>query len=926
MSLVLIVALPFLLAPAAWACGRRSPAVAASVAVAAPLASLAFLIPQVTSVLAGGVPTVAWAWLPQAGLSFSLRLDAWALTMALLVLVIGILVAIYAAGYLGRSDPPGRFYAFFLLFMGAMLGVALAGNLILLAVFWELTSLSSFLLIGFWHGRREARAGARMALAVTGLGGLALLAGLMLLGVAAGSFELGTVLAAGPRVKAHELYPAILGLVLVGAFSKSAQVPLQFWLPRAMAAPTPVSAYLHSATMVKAGVFLLARLYPVLVGPQWTLWVTTIGLVTAALGAYWAIFQRDLKGLLAYSTISHLGIITACFGFATRAGVIAGVLHLINHAAFKAGLFMTAGAVDHGSGTRDLARLGGLRQAMPYTTAVAVVGALAMAGIPPLGGFISKELFVDAALAAGPLAALAAAFAALCGVVYAARYAHGTFGGAARDAEVAVHAHEGGAALVLPPALLVAAALLFGLIPGLIEPLVVAAASAVTGEAVGAPHLALWHGLTPALGMSVAAIVLGAVAYRAWEHLPRIALALSGERAFTVCLAATIRGARVLVAALIPERTGAYIAWILGAIALALGSGLAQGPLAGTRPITPPDAGAFVAWLLLVAGAVGTVLWRGYRIAAVVAAGVVGLASVLAFARLSAPDLALTQLSVEVVTVVLLLLALGILPLHGATAIPRRVRGLAATLALAVGGTVGLAAWAVMTRTTASISAWHLEQSIPGGGGSNVVNVTLVDFRGFDTMGEITVLAIAALGIFAMIQGLRIPLDANATRGLARDRHPLILTVLTRPLLPVALTVALYIFLRGHNQPGGGFVAGLITAVALSVQYLASGADWAGERLKFPFEYLLVAGLTIAGLTGLGAWIWGRPFLTSAHGHVHLPLIGDVELATAALFDLGVFLVVVGATLMMLTRLSRIRERDPDAELKLAATRDPWKP
>jgi len=665
-----------------------------------------------------------------------------------------------------------------------------------------------------------------------------------------------------------------------------------------MTAPTPVSAYLHSATMVKAGVFLLARLYPVLgATPQWTAWVAGAGLLTAAMGAYWAMFQTDLKGLLAYSTISHLGIITACFGFGSRTGIVAGVVHLLNHAAFKAGLFMTAGAVDHGSGSRDLERLGGLRTAMPLTAAMACVGALAMAGVPPLGGFISKELFLDAALTSGLVGASAAAVAALCGVVYALRYVHGTFFGAPRDPELVAHAHEGGTALWLPPAVLMAVALGLGLLPRTAEPLLRAAAGAVAGVPVGALHLGLWHGISAALALSLAAIALGLAAYRAWPRLPRLGLGLSGARAYTALVGAAVHGARLTTQALVRERAGVYVAWVLAALVAALASGLAMGPLTGPRPQMPPDAGAIVAWLLLIAGATATVVWHRYRVAAVIAAGMVGLASVLAFARLSAPDLALTQLSVEVVTVVLLLLALGILPVRAAPPHDSKLRsGAAALAAVAVGGSVGLAAWAVLTRNAAGISGWHVVNSIPGGGGSNVVNVTLVDFRGFDTMGEITVLAIAALAVFALIQGLRVPLDPGAARQVARDRHPLILTVITRPLLPVALTVALYVFLRGHNQPGGGFVAGLITAVALTIQYLAGGADWAGARLKLPFERLLVAGLAIVGLTGLGALAWGRPFLTSAHGHVHAPLIGDIELASAALFDLGVFLVVVGAT------------------------------
>ena len=394
MTLALIIALPFLgifLPLLAERLGRSACAAAAGVA---PLMALVLLLSQQSAVFSGELLKVKLEWLPALGLNLSLRLDGLGFLFALLILGIGLLVILYARYYLSKKEPMGRFFAFLLLFMGAMLGVVLSENLLLMLMFWELTSLSSFLLIGFWGARSDARKGARMALAVTGGGGLALFAGILLIGHIAGSFELSQVLAAGYAIRAHELYPLALILVLLGVFTKSAQFPFHFWLPHAMAAPTPVSAYLHSATMVKAGVFLMARLWPVLAGtPDWFWIVTSAGLITMLIGAKIALFKDDLKALLAFSTVSHLGLITMLLGMGTAKAATVAVFHIINHATFKAALFMTAGIVDHETHTRDLRRLGGLRHLMPITFTIVMVAGLSMAGIPPFNGFLSKEMF-----------------------------------------------------------------------------------------------------------------------------------------------------------------------------------------------------------------------------------------------------------------------------------------------------------------------------------------------------------------------------------------------------------------------------------------------------------------------------------------------------------------------------------------------------
>ncbi|MCX8006060.1 MAG: proton-conducting transporter membrane subunit, partial [Burkholderiaceae bacterium] len=429
------VAMPFaaaaLLAAAAARLSRTAAAWLAALALALGLLAVLALAPAVFD---GQVPAWRRDWLPALGLALGFRVDGLAWVFALLICGIGLLIVLYAAYYLHAHDPAPRFYAYLMLFAGAMLGVVLADNLLLLAVFWELTSLSSFLLIGYWRERAESRQGARMALAITGGGGLALLAGLLLLGEIAGSYELQQVLAAGDRIRAHPLYLPALVLVLLGAFAKSAQVPLHFCLPQAMAAPTPVSAYLHSATMVKAGVFLLARLYPALGGSEAWFWIVVpVGLATLVIGAYIAIFQHDLKGLLAYSTISHLGLITLLFGLNSALAVVAGVFHILNHATFKASLFMAAGIIDHEAGTRDMRKLNGLWSLMPVTGALGMVAAAAMAGVPLANGFLSKEMFFAETLAADHAGALrwllpaGALIAGIFSVAYSTRFIHDVF-------------------------------------------------------------------------------------------------------------------------------------------------------------------------------------------------------------------------------------------------------------------------------------------------------------------------------------------------------------------------------------------------------------------------------------------------------------------------------------------------------------------
>ena len=522
MSLALIVILPFLGAvlPALMIhSGRAACAVSAAWVT---LLAFGLLLTHVPAVMSGQVIEAGWEWLPGLGLHVNFFLDGLGLLFAGLILGIGLLIIIYARFYLSEKDPMGNFYTYLLLFQGAMVGIVLSDNVLLLLIFWELTSLTSFLLIGYWRHLPEGRQGARMALVVTGSGGLALIAGMLILGHIVGSYDLTVILQHGDEIRESPLYVPALLLILVGCFTKSAQFPFHFWLPHAMAAPTPVSAYLHSATMVKAGVFLLARLWPVLAGPDiWFYLVATTGLVTMIVGAWIALFKDDLKGLLAFSTVSHLGMMTMLLGLATPMAAVAAVFHIINHATFKAALFLNAGIIDHETGTRDLRKLGGLLMLMPITATLVMISAASMAGIPLLNGFLSKEMMLHeishtAWAGQGWVLPVLATVGALFSVAYSFRYIIHGFFGPQRD-DYPSHPHDPPAGLWLPPALLVVLVVLIGLFPETFAgDLVRRTTSAVIQGPVPEFHLKLWHGFTPALFMSMIAVGGGLLAM--WRY------------------------------------------------------------------------------------------------------------------------------------------------------------------------------------------------------------------------------------------------------------------------------------------------------------------------------------------------------------------------------------------------------------------------
>lgn len=925
MNLALTVLLPFLgAALAAWTT-RFNRLASAWTAGAVTVATLLALLPAAGATFGGETLVQSWNWIPAVGLSFAFRLDGLALLFALLILGIGLLIVIYARYYLSARDSMGRFYAYMLLFMGSMLGVVLSENLLQMVVFWELTSLSSFLLISYWQHRKDAREGARMALAITSGGGLALLAGVLMLGHVVGSYNLSEVLAAGEAIRAHPLYLPILALILLGVFTKSAQFPFHFWLPHAMAAPTPVSAYLHSATMVKAGVFLLARLFPALSGTlEWNLIVGGAGIATLLIGAYTALFKHDLKGLLAYSTLSHLGLITLLFGFGTPLAAVAGVFHIINHATFKASLFMVAGIIDHETGTRDMRRLNGLLRYMPHTAVLAMIAAAAMAGVPLLNGFLSKEMFFAEAVEVGshlPLAWLIPALVTLAGmfsVAYSLRFIHDVFFNG-EPVDLPKTPHEPPRFMKVPVDILVVLCLAVGILPSLtVGPLLAVAVDGTLQGNVPAYSLGLWHGFNQPLMMSLTALALGVLVYVLRQPLfnwhERAIGRIDARVPYNALMGGLHRLAHAVTHALDRGSLQGAVAWLVFAsLAVAVAGFAGQAaPLLGTVGMQPVDAVSLTAALALMLATLATVLWHRQRLTALITMGVVGLIVALAFVKFSAPDLALTQLSVEVVTVVLLLLALFFLPQQTPVESSRLRIGRDALLALVAGLGATLLTLAVLTRPLDTIAGYYLEQALPGGGGTNVVNVILVDFRGFDTLGEITVLALAGLGIVALLHGLRLPVpttDATGRRW-SPSGHSLIMATLTRLLLPLTLLVAVFILLRGHNLPGGGFIAGLITAVALIVQYLAHGIDWTASRLRTDMHRVIAAGLALATGTGLVAIGLGYPFLTSTFTHLHWPLVGEFELASAMAFDFGVFLVVVGATVLILVQLGRLGQAE----------------
>ncbi|MCO6390936.1 monovalent cation/H+ antiporter subunit A [Aliihoeflea aestuarii] len=944
--LAALVALPFVGAVLAALLSSNARNAEAWLAGTVALGGLIITASAYPSVVDGGVVRHTIEWVPALGLSVSLRMDGFAWLFSMLITGIGLLVVIYARYYMSPKDPVARFYAFFLAFMGAMLGLVVSGNLILLAVFWELTSIFSFLLIGYWHHNQAARDGARMALTITGTGGLCLLAGMVLLGHIAGSYDLDVVLASGDLIRAHDLYLPTLLLILLGALTKSAQFPFHFWLPNAMAAPTPVSAYLHSATMVKAGVFLLTRFWPVLSGtPEWFAIVGLAGMTTLLLGAYFAIFQQDLKGLLAYSTISHLGLITTLLSFGSPLALVAAIFHMMNHATFKASLFMAAGIIDHEAGTRDMRKLGGLFHAMPITATLAMVASAAMAGVPLLNGFLSKEMFFAEALAehqdtlldgvAPYVATLAGAFA----VTYSIRFIHNVFFGP-RPADLPHEPHEPPQWMRRPVELLVILCVIVGIIPGIaVGAFLETAAVSVLGDNTPQYGLYLWHGFNIPLLMSVIALVAGLLLYwqlktylRTSEEGPPYFRRLRGQRIFErILVTVSWRWARALEAALATRRLQPQLR-IFVALAVLAGVWAMWGagdrwPEFTARGLDPVLG---VLWAIGAFCAVAAAYQaKFHRLAAVILMSGTGLILCVSFVWFSAPDLAVTQLLVEIVTTVLILLGLRWLPKRDEEIYEgvdtktrlRRHRDFAIAVAAGVGVAI-LALLVMLTPLPPTVGDFYLEHAYSEGGGTNVVNVILVDFRAFDTLGEIVVLAAVALTIYALLRRFRPAEDTSELPYQQRDQNEfddarmdrevgetvkdylLVPSVIMRWMFPVITLLAAYLFLRGHDLPGGGFAAGVAMAIAFLLQYLAGGTRWVEERLRILPVRWIGFGLMVALLTGMSSFLFGYPFLTTYFQYTEIPFVGEMPTASALLFDLGIFSLVVGAIVLMLVAIA----------------------
>jgi multicomponent K+:H+ antiporter subunit A len=898
----------------AWVAGLTALAACAVLAVTAP------------AVYGGEIIRVSAPWF--ADVTFGFRMDGLAWGFAFIICSIGALVVLYARYYLADEDPPARFSAYLLAFMGAMLGVVLADNLILLVVFWELTSLASFLLIGFWTHRADARQGARMALTVTGMGGLCLLAGVIVLGQIVGSYSLDIVLGAGEQVRAHPLYPVALILILLGAFTKSAQVPFNFWLPHAMAAPTPVSAYLHSATMVKAGVFLLARLYPTLGSSElWFYVVSGTGLLTMIFAAAVAIFQQDLKGLLAYSTISHLGLITFLFGLDSPLAIVAGLFHILNHAAFKASLFMAAGIIDHEAGSRDMRKLNGLWHFMPITATLAMVASGAMAGVPLLNGFLSKEMFfsetidLDAHHLIEMTVPVVATVAAALAVTYSMRFIHDVFFNG-EPVDLPRTPHEPPRWMRVPVEILVVVCLAVGVAPNwTVGPVL---SMMVQGTLGMQPEysLALWHGFNIPLLMSTIALVVGVAFYFGLQRYINLhsvtRLPVSGKHVFDAVLGVLETFARKVVAALPSISLPRHLVWIVVTAFLAMAWPLARFGLGDTPALVrtghdPPHAIGVVIWLLAVGAAIATTVSYRRRQQALVLIGAAGLAVSLTFVLFSAPDLALTQLLVEVATIALMMIVLHFLPQTSPVESSAARRWRDAIIACGTGLGMATVAFAVLTRPFSSISPFYLAKALSEGGGTNVVNVILVDFRGFDTLGEISVLGAAGLLVFALLAGFHVHRDHHDA-DIAENWNPLLLRTVTRVVLPLAALVSVFLFLRGHNLPGGGFIAGLVFACGILVVRVGGGGRPILDPAHLPYQPWIAGGLLVAVATGVGSMLVGYPFLTGTFVHPVLPMVGEIPIASAALFDLGVFMTVVAAT-MLATISPVLLPEDSEAEV-----------
>ncbi len=752
----------FVLAFATPLVARHVPRQAGALAALLPAGIFVWLLNQAELALGPGV-VERWPWSPLPDVTLTFRLDGLSLLMALIISGVGALILFYAGAYMQGQAQAGRLYALLLAFMASMLGLVLADNLIALFVFWELTSITSFLLIG-WHFQEErSRAAALQALIVTGGGGLALLAGFVLIGLVGGTWEIAELAAQAGTLQESGLYLPILLLLWLGAASKSAQFPFHFWLPGAMVAPTPVSAYLHSATMVKAGVYLLARLSPALGGTsEWSLLFMVTGLVTLLLGAWLSLKQDDMKRMLAWSTVSSLGLLVTLLGLGTKLATEAAALYLLAHALFKGALFMVAGAIDHATGTRDMRRLRGLASALPTSALAAGLAGLSMAGMPLLAGFAAKEFIYEAALFSGGsvwLLVLLLLAGNVAFVVVAQQMTLRVFAGTSLRIE---GFHAPGIPLWLAALVPGALGLALGLLPDVTATLAGSAARAIYGAPVTIHLFVLPGSVTPMLLLSALTIVAGVLLYRRrmqlepWLNWLDQGARLGPERAFRRLVDWLPRFAERVTALQQNGRLRSYVLWIVGAWLLLLGLtwALRGGPgLPSDLLLRLSDLRfhEFILVLVILAG-LASVMRANTLLTLVVSLGVVGFGTAIVFLLFGAPDLAMTQFSIETLGVILFVLVLYRLP--GMARLSPRRTVLRDSIVAGLAGAVVTLMILVITDVplVSPLKTWFAGASEPLGHGHNVVNVILVDFRGFDTMGEITVLGIAAIGIFALLK------------------------------------------------------------------------------------------------------------------------------------------------------------------------------
>jgi multicomponent Na+:H+ antiporter subunit A len=888
---------PFAIAPlAAWLVSRYSDGARFLAVWPAIVATVLAL--ELGATLTTGARVVETAWAPAFGLTLAFNLDGLGLLFALLITVIGALVVLYASSYLHGHRHLARFYGSLFAFMGAMLGVALSDNVLTLFVFWELTGFTSFLLIGFEHERDEARASALQALLVTGAGGLALLAAGVLLINVSGTSSL-SAMASNPAVVAgHPMYVAIAILVLAAAFTKSAQVPFHFWLPNAMAAPTPVSAYLHSATMVKAGVYLIARMTPILGGTfMWTTTVTLVGAATMVVGAYRSVQETDLKRILAYSTLSALGVLTMLLGVGTQETVAAALVYLVAHAAYKGALFLVAGAVDHETGTRDITALHGLGRAMPFTAAAGGIAALSMAGAPLTLGFVGKDGAYEALLHAGEWSGSFLALTVFASILLGLA---GLLAGVVpfRGAPASGSVHEAGWRLWMPPLALAVTGIVVGVAPSLLNAPLAAAASAVLNTPTDL-SLAIWHGFSPALGLSAVTLLGVAAAYARRDDIRGATWrpAYGTEQIYRGVIAVLTSISTIVAPPLHSASLRSYVMVIVVTSMVVVGAALASDPNAFFATTPDPDVQPheLLIVIVIIAGAVAAAMAKT-TMAAVLALGVVGYGVATTFLLFGAPDLAMTQFSVETLTVLIYVLVFRHFRDLGALS-PRSVRYRDALIAIGMGTFIGASVLLVSTAETPPRLRDYFAEFAPVlGHGRNIVNVILVDFRALDTMGEITVLATAAIGVRALL-GLAAAEKPEKTMAHRPELSSAIFRTAARLLMPLLLLFALFLMLRGHNEPGGGFVGGLVAAAAFSLYAIAFGVPNATRALPVSPLTLLGAGLLVAVASGIPAALRGQPFLTAVW------MLDPVTLGTPLLFDLGVFLVVTGVVLMMIFSL-----------------------